>query len=131
MDSAFEDWLMSSTSGEGIPVVFEATGVPDVVSLGFNFVASGGRLVVLGLVPEGTRLALSGLDITRKEATILGSRASTGCFPEALRLLASGLISYPCVASELPMWDAPDIMRRLAESPRETHHPMHKVVMAP
>jgi L-gulonate 5-dehydrogenase len=107
------DWI----DGEGMPVVFEATGVPDVMSLGFKLTASGGRLVLLGLLPQGTEVAFDGLDVTRKEATILGSRASTGCFPEAIDLLANGGLLYPDVATVLPMWDGPEIFSNLSKDP--------------
>ena len=64
-----------------------------------ELVAAGGRIVILGLVKQGQGVTFPGLDFTRKEVTILGSRASVDCFPEALALLASGRIRYPSIAS--------------------------------
>jgi hypothetical protein len=57
---------------------------------------------------------LPGLDLTRKEPTLLGSRASVDCFPEALALLVGGRIHMPRFVSELPLWDAPAIFADLA-----------------
>jgi len=69
----------------------------------------------------GTLVAFPGLDFTRKELTVVGSRASTNCFPEALHLLASGAIRYPQVASPFALWDAPAIFARLADDPGAVH----------
>jgi threonine dehydrogenase-like Zn-dependent dehydrogenase len=62
-----------------------------------------------------------GLDFTRKEMTLVGSRASVNCFPEALQLLASGQIRYPNVATEFSLWNAPDVFARLNAEPASIH----------
>ncbi|MES4793139.1 MAG: Zn-dependent alcohol dehydrogenase, partial [Chloroflexota bacterium] len=64
-------------------------------------------------------------DFTRKEMTVLGSRASVDCFPEALQLLASGAITYPRIATEFSLWDAPRVFADLAANP----HMVHKGVL--
>jgi L-gulonate 5-dehydrogenase len=86
-----------------------------------DLVAAGGRVVIVGLVPQGALVRLPGLDLTRKEMTIVGSRASVGCFPEAIDLLASGAITYPQVATEWSLWDAPAIFADLAAHPGKVH----------
>jgi threonine dehydrogenase-like Zn-dependent dehydrogenase len=53
--------------------------------------------------------------------TIVGSRASVNCFPEALRLLADGAITYPQVATEFNLWHAPQVFADLAENPEMVH----------
>ncbi len=83
--------------------------------------AAGGRIVIVGLVKEGVGVTFPGLDFTRKEMTILGSRASVNCFPEALELLASGSITYPQVATEFNLWKAPQVFAQLAENPGFVH----------
>jgi L-gulonate 5-dehydrogenase len=125
MDESFAGTIADHMNGEGVPVVFEATGAPEVISQCFDLVASGGRLVTLGLIPKGVSVSLPGLDLTRKEATILGSRASAYCFPEALELLASGHITYPAVATEIPMWEGPNLLKTLSDS----QSAMHKAVL--
>lgn len=109
--------LLDRTEGEGAPVVIEATGNPKAMEQTMSLVAPAGRIVIVGLVPEGVQVSLAGLDFTRKEVTILGSRASTGCFPEALRLLASGRIRYAAFARPFDLWQAPEVFRRIAEDP--------------
>jgi 2-desacetyl-2-hydroxyethyl bacteriochlorophyllide A dehydrogenase len=107
--------LLARTDGAGAPVVIEATGSPQVIGSSLALVAAGGRIVVVGLVKDGMNVDFTGLDLTRKEPTILGSRASVDCFPESLRLIAEGKIRFSRLASELPLWDAPAIFAGLAK----------------
>jgi L-gulonate 5-dehydrogenase len=119
--------VLDVTNGEGMPVVVEATGAVAAMEQTMDLVAAGGRIVILGLVKKGTDVALPGLDFTRKEVTIYGSRASVDCFPEALDLLASGKIHYPKIASSFPLGEAPEIFARLADNPMA----LHKAVFIP
>ena len=66
-------------------------------------------------------MTFPGLDFTRKEMTIVGSRASTACFPESLDLLASGKIHYPEIGSQFPLSEAPGVFSRLADHPGALH----------
>lgn len=113
--------VMGITRGEGMPVVMEATGAVPAIEQTVDLVAAGGRIVVLGLVPKGMGVTFPGLDLTRKEVTLHGSRASAGCFPEALRLIAEGRISYLRIASRLPLREAPAIFAMLAADPSALH----------
>ncbi|MBW3623893.1 MAG: alcohol dehydrogenase catalytic domain-containing protein [Armatimonadetes bacterium] len=113
--------VMERTNGEGMPVVIEATGNVKAMESTVDLVAAGGRIVIVGLVKQGLGVTLPGLDFTRKEMTIVGSRASTNCFPESLELLARGAITYPRVATEFDMWDAPRVFTDLAENPGMVH----------
>jgi len=113
--------ILDQTNGEGAPVVIEATGNPKAMESTVDLVASGGRIVIVGLVKRGTIVQFPGLDFTRKEMTVVGSRASINCFPESLQLLNSGKIQYPKVATELSMWDAPAAFARLDKDPGAMH----------
>lgn len=119
--------VLELTNGEGMPVVMEATGAPAAMEQTIDLVAAGGRIVILGLVKKGQGITFPGLDFTRKEVTILGSRASVDCFPEALDLLASGQIRYPKIATSFPLGQAPEIFAKLAENPMA----LHKAVFIP
>jgi len=120
-----DDHLMAAiqerTNGEGAPVVIEATGNVQAMEQTVELVAAGGRIVIVGLVKKGLAVSFQGLDLTRKEMTLVGSRASVNCFPESLQLLASGAIAYPRVATEFTMWDAPKVFSQLAENPALVH----------
>ena len=113
--------ILDRTNGEGMPVVIEATGNTRAMESTVDLVAAGGRVVIVGLVPQGVGVTLPGLDLTRKEMTIVGSRASVGCFPEALELLASGTIRYPQLATQFSLWDAPRVFADLERDPGAVH----------
>jgi L-gulonate 5-dehydrogenase len=113
--------VLEQTRGEGAPVVIEATGNVKAMEQTADLVAAGGRIVIVGLLKKGTPVTFPGLDLTRKEMTIIGSRASVGCFPESLQLLASGAIHYPKVATEFDMWEGPRVISELAENPGKLH----------
>ena len=113
--------VLELTNGEGMPVVMEATGAAPAMEETIDLVAAGGRIVILGLVKKGQGITFPGLDFTRKEVTILGSRASVDCFPEALTLLASGKIHYPKIASSFALGEAPAVFQKLADNPMALH----------
>jgi L-gulonate 5-dehydrogenase len=113
--------VLELTNGEGAPVVIEATGNPKAMESTVDLVAAGGRIVIVGLVKKGTMIGFPGLDFTRKEMTIVGSRASVNCFPESLELLAAGKIHYPKVASEFSLWEAPQVFAKLDADPAAVH----------
>jgi threonine dehydrogenase-like Zn-dependent dehydrogenase len=116
-DDNLVNTIMQHTNGEGAPVVIEATGSSKAMEQTVDLVAAGGRICIVGLVKKGTPIQMPGLDFTRREMTIVGSRASVNCFPESLHLLASGAIHYPEVATRFDMWDAPGVFRHLADDP--------------
>lgn len=121
VDNDFLKTILDRTNGEGMPVVMEATGSPRAMEQTVDLVAAGGRIVILGLLKQGVTVSFPGLDFTRKEMTIVGSRASVNCFPEALALLANGSVSYPQIATEFSLWDAPRVFADLAKNPGAVH----------
>jgi 2-desacetyl-2-hydroxyethyl bacteriochlorophyllide A dehydrogenase len=112
---------LEHTRGEGFPVVIEATGVPAVMSSTVDMVAAGGRIVIAGLVKKGLGVTFEGLDFTRKELTILGTRTEVKCFPEAIRLLAENKIKFATMSTRIDMWQAPEIFAMLSEHPEKIH----------
>lgn len=77
--------IMEWTNGEGASAVVEATGNARAVESTVDLVASAGRIVLLGVTPKP--ITFPGLDFTRKEMTILGSRNSANVFGEAVRFV--------------------------------------------
>jgi L-gulonate 5-dehydrogenase len=113
--------VLEQTHNEGADVVIEATGSPKAVESTIDLVAPGARVVIVGLVKKGIGVTFPGLDFTRKEVNLLGSRNSVNCFPEALALLASGAVKYPRVATRIPMWDSVPTFAKLHENPAALH----------
>jgi len=80
--------IMDLTDGEGVGVVIEATGRRSVMENTENLVAAGGRIVIVGLTNE--KVAFTGINFTKREMTIMGSRNSAGEFPRVIEAIASG-----------------------------------------
>jgi L-gulonate 5-dehydrogenase len=113
--------VLEQTNHEGADVVIEATGSVSAVESTINLVAHGARVVIVGLVKKGVGVTFPGLDFTRKEVNLLGSRNSVNCFPEAIALLASGAVRYPKVATRIAMWDSVPVFAKLHEDPAALH----------
>jgi L-gulonate 5-dehydrogenase len=113
--------VLEQTRNEGADVVIEATGNPKAVESTIDLAAPGARVVIVGLMKKGIGVTLPGLDFTRKEVNLLGSRNSVNCFPEAIALLASGAVKYPCIATKIPMWDSVPVFAKLHENPCALH----------
>lgn len=79
------DVIAEWTGGEGASAVVEATGNPRAVESTVDLVASAGRIVLVGVTDKP--VTFPGLDFTRKEMTILGSRNSASVFGEAVRFV--------------------------------------------
>lgn len=77
--------------GEGPTLVFDATGHRDSMNRAFDFVAAGGRLVLVGLVLDD--LTFRDPDFHRREMTLLATRNSTpDTFRNVIRLMEVGAI---------------------------------------
>jgi 2-desacetyl-2-hydroxyethyl bacteriochlorophyllide A dehydrogenase len=113
--------VLEQTHNDGADVVVEATGNPRVVESTIDLVAFGGRVVIVGLVKKGIGVTFPGLDFTRKEVNLLGSRNSVNCFPEAISLLASGAVKYPRIATKLPLWESVPVFAKLHQNPAALH----------
>jgi L-gulonate 5-dehydrogenase len=120
-DNKLTEVVLAQTSNAGADVVIEATGSVPAIQSTIDLTAPAGRIVIVGLVKKGVGVTFPGLDFTRKEVNILGSRNSVGCFPEAIGLLASGVVKYPRVATRIPMWDGVAVFSKLNENPATMH----------
>jgi 2-desacetyl-2-hydroxyethyl bacteriochlorophyllide A dehydrogenase len=70
------DTIRAQTSGDLPTVVFDATGNPDSMHQAFAYVASGGRLIFVGLF-QGD-VTFHDPEFHRRELTLLATRNSTG-----------------------------------------------------
>jgi 2-desacetyl-2-hydroxyethyl bacteriochlorophyllide A dehydrogenase len=67
--------MRAFTGGEGFDVVFDATGNAGAMEKGFDYVAHGGRYVLVSVVKDP--ITFMDPDFHRKELTLLGSRNAT------------------------------------------------------
>ncbi len=65
----------TGTSAEAYDCVFDATGNSRAMEASFDYVAAGGRYVMVGVVKD--RIAFSDPDFHRREMTLMGSRNAT------------------------------------------------------
>lgn len=67
--------IEASTDGEGFDAVFDATGSTAAMEKGFDYVANGGRYILVSVVKDA--ITFADPDFHRKEMTLLGSRNAT------------------------------------------------------
>ncbi|MBP0592615.1 zinc-binding alcohol dehydrogenase family protein [Paraburkholderia sp. LEh10] len=85
------DELSALTAGEFFDVVFDATGNIKAMNRGFEFIAHGGKYVLISIVPG--EVTFSDPEFHKREATLLGSRNATAeDFETVLDAMRAGLI---------------------------------------
>lgn len=103
--------VLELTEGVGADCVIEAVGHYHEVldreaplAQAVKMVRNGGRIVTTGLGEQLSPVHFKTLVI--KEAQIIASRVTMGEFPQAIRLMAKGLL-HPelLVTSQRPLWD--------------------------
>jgi 2-desacetyl-2-hydroxyethyl bacteriochlorophyllide A dehydrogenase len=75
---------------EGVDVLIETAGTGAAVEQALELVHPGGRLVLTGLPHEPSTVGFFG--VVRRELTIIGSMIYQQEFPEAVRLLSTGVV---------------------------------------
>jgi threonine dehydrogenase-like Zn-dependent dehydrogenase len=89
-----------------VAAAFECVGSPPAFATAFRAAGKGGRVVIVGLLPQPVQTNLLGLLVHEKE--IIGSSAYVDEFSEAIGLLAQGRIRIdPLVTAHIPLEDAP------------------------
>ena len=77
------DW----TGGDMAPVVFEAVGHPKTIESTISLVSDAGRVVIVGVTEE--RACIRGVDMTKKELAVYGSRNSLGRMKDAIEYIVA------------------------------------------
>ncbi|MGF6916613.1 zinc-binding alcohol dehydrogenase family protein [Paraburkholderia sp. 40] len=85
------DELAKLTGGEFFDVVFDATGNPAAMERGFEFIAHGGKYVLISVVRD--KITFSDPEFHKREATLIGSRNATAeDFETVLRAMRAGQV---------------------------------------
>ncbi|MGF6639160.1 zinc-binding alcohol dehydrogenase family protein [Paraburkholderia tuberum] len=85
------DELAKLTDGEFFDVVFDATGNPAAMERGFEFIAHGGKYVLISVVRD--KITFSDPEFHKREATLIGSRNATAeDFETVLRAMRAGQV---------------------------------------
>jgi len=83
--------LAQLTTGEFFDCVFDATGNARAMERGFQFIAHGGRYVLISIVPG--QIGFSDPEFHKREATLLSSRnATTEDFATVIRAMQAGRV---------------------------------------
>jgi 2-desacetyl-2-hydroxyethyl bacteriochlorophyllide A dehydrogenase len=83
--------LARLTDGEFFDCVFDATGNARAMERGFQFIAHGGRYVLVSIVPG--QIGFSDPEFHKREATLLSSRnATTEDFATVMQAMRAGLV---------------------------------------
>ncbi len=96
--------VMDFTGGEGINLVFEATGNLAILEQCISrLVSQAGRVVVLGFPNEPAKIAP--IEIMKRELDILGSRLNNNKFPEVIRWFRDGEVDPSKIISNVFPFD--------------------------
>lgn len=112
-DDTVDRTIGQMTGGNGFDVVLDATGNQVSMQRGFDFVAAGGRYVLVSVVKD--QITFSDPDFHRRELTLLGSRNATmEDFSRVISALGSGQVplneivthrtSLDGAIRDLPVW---------------------------
>lgn len=117
VDDGIRDALSSRTDGDFFDGVFDATGNIHAMRAGLNYVANGGRYVLVSVVPDD--LIFADPEFHRRETTLIASRnALSSDFERVLAAIRSGdiptdaLHTHSVAADDLPG----DMSRLIAEA---------------
>jgi 2-desacetyl-2-hydroxyethyl bacteriochlorophyllide A dehydrogenase len=112
-DGELDGPVADYTNGSGFDVIFDATGSQASMQKAFDFVAHGGRLVLVSVVKD--QITFSDPDFHRKEMTLLGSRNATSeDFARVISAIREGKVpvenlithrtSLADAVSNIPIW---------------------------
>jgi len=110
--------VMDFTDGRGAEVVLEAAGSPATVASAVNYVASAGRIGIIGITTQEIPLHQS--EFTRKEVDLHFSRNSLDQFPRVIRRIARGEIDpHPLISHRFPFREAKQALQMARERRQE------------
>lgn len=92
---------------EGADLVIECAGVAETVALSQTLARSGGRIVVLGVLASGEKVAIEPFDLLFREVQMLYSFINPFTQGRAARMIADAKIRIaPLISRTLPLSDA-------------------------
>jgi L-iditol 2-dehydrogenase len=118
--------IMRRTDGKGVDLVLEAVGRNETVAAAVDCVRKGGTVTLIGNITPEVTLPLQ--KVVSRQLRLQGSCASSGEYPEAIELIASGRIQVkPLITAVASLEEAPRWFERLHS--REPN--LMKVVVTP
>jgi L-iditol 2-dehydrogenase len=118
--------ILYSTHGSGVAASWEAVGATVTVASAVQCVRKGGHVVLVGNISPTVELPLQA--VVTRELTLHGSCASSGEYPECIRVMAAGAVDVrPLISAKAKLEEAPSWFQRLYN--REPN--LMKVVLQP
>ena len=114
------------TADRGVDLALEAVGHNTTVAAGIGSVRKGGTVTLVGNISPEVTLPLQ--KVVSRQIRLQGSCASSGEYPEAMKLIASGKIQVkPLITAVAPLAEGPQWFQRLY-----AHEPnLMKIVLNP
>lgn len=110
--TALSEEVLRLTGGLGVDIVLEAVGRADTIATSLDCVRRGGTVVLVGNLSPTIELPLQ--KVVSRQIRLQGSCASSGEYPEAMRLLAEGRIQVaPLISAVAPLDEGPSWFARL------------------
>lgn len=104
--------VLRLTEGRGVDVVLEAVGRNETIATATDCVRKGGTVTLIGNITPQVNLPLQ--KVVSRQIRLQGSCASSGEYPEAMRLMAAGKIRVrPLITAVAPLSDGPSWFDRL------------------
>jgi L-iditol 2-dehydrogenase len=104
--------VLRATNGRGVDVVLEAVGRDETVSASVDAVRKGGTVTLIGNITPTVTLPLQ--KVVSRQIRMQGSCASSGEYPLAMELIASGKIRVaPLITAIAPLTDGAQWFERL------------------
>ncbi len=104
--------ILQQTGGLGTDVVLEAVGRNETIAAAIDSVRKGGTVTLIGNITPKVELPLQ--KVVSRQIRLQGSAASAGEYPEAIDLVASGMIKVkPLITAVAPLEDGPQWFKRL------------------
>jgi 2-desacetyl-2-hydroxyethyl bacteriochlorophyllide A dehydrogenase len=95
----------------GVDVVLECAGVADTVEQSTRVARPGGTVVIVGVMPQGEKVAFEPFDILFRELKVLGSFLNPFTHGRAAKLIASGAIEIDrLISKQVSLEEAPDVI---------------------
>jgi L-iditol 2-dehydrogenase len=104
-DAALTHWP------DGADLVVECAGVADTVAMAPRLTRTGGRIVLLGVLPKGLAVPLEPFDLLFREISLLPAFINPFTQVRAAALIASGQIDVaPLITRVIPLADVPALV---------------------
>jgi L-iditol 2-dehydrogenase len=104
--------IMRLTDGSGVDLVLEAVGRNATIAAAIDSVRKGGTVTLIGNITPEVTLPLQ--KVVSRQIRLQGSCASSGEYPEAIDLVASGRMQVgPLITAVVPLSDGPGWFARL------------------